>query len=51
MCMLLLESRKGESIVPSAIHIQSAQSPACLDQNRDEPQCWQNCLCTEADDA
>ena len=41
---------KGESSVPSAMHIQSAQSPACLDQNSDEPQCWQNCLCTDAEE-
>lgn len=33
------------------MHIQSAQSPAGLDQNSDEPQCWQNCLCTDAEEA
>lgn len=42
---------KGESSVPSAMHIQSDQSPACLDQNSDEPQCRQNCLCTDTEEA
>jgi hypothetical protein len=49
--MLLLGRLKGVSSVPSATQTQSRQSPAFLDQNRDDPQCRQNCRSTESDEA